>query len=215
MPRLRQVSRSDATPEVLEMYDRLFPGRDPVTEPGTATGTPGNWWTVFALVPDIFQSAVAQFGLFNSKKRVLSPYFRELAITRAGFAAGSQFVFSQHCKAARAAGVPEEKVAAIPAWASSRVFDNKDRAVLAYTDDLILADGRVQDATFTRLKEFLADEAILELTFAACTYRLHATICRALHLEYDDIAERVVEIPVPTGGPASANILEQISRSGS
>lgn len=210
VPRLRQVSRSEAPPEVLEMYNRLFGDRDPVKEPGTATGTPGNWWTVFALVPDIFNSAVAQFGMFSSKKRVLTPYQRELGLTRAGFAGGSQFVFSQHCKAARAAGVPEEKVAAIPSWGSAEVFDASDRAILAYVDDLVLADGRVSDATFARLKSLLSDEAILELTFAVCTYRLHATMCRALHLEYDDVPERVVEIAAPVG--ASADVMRQISR---
>ncbi len=212
MPRLRQVPRAEAAPEVLDMYDRLFGDRDPVAEPGTATGTPGNWWTVFALVPDIFNSALSQFGLFNSKKRQLPPYFRELALTRAGFAAGSQFVFSQHTKAARAAAIPEPKVAAISAWASSPEFDAADRAVLAYTDDLVLADGRVQDATFARLKELFSDEAILELTYVVCTYRLHATMCRALRLEYDDVDERVVEIPAPAQA-SSTNVLEQISRS--
>ncbi len=212
MPRLRQVSRTEATPEVLEMYARLFGDRDPVAEPGTATGTPGNWWTVFALVPDIFQSAVAQFGMFSSKKRQLSPYFRELALTRTGFAGGSQFVFSQHSKAARAAGVPEDKLTAIPAWGSSPVFDENDRVILAYTDDLVLADGRVQDAAFDALKALLSDEAILELTYAVCTYRLHATMCRALRLEYDDVAERIVEIPVPGAGGGSADIMRQISR---
>ena len=164
------------------MYARLFGGRDPVDSPGTATGTPGDWWTVFALVPDIFNSAVGQFGLFNSPKRVLTPYQRELALTRAGFAAGSQFVFSQHCKAARTAGVSEEKLATVPSWPSAETFDAQDRAILAYADELVLADGRVQDATFDRLKAFLPDEAILELTFAVCTYRLHATMCRALSL---------------------------------
>lgn len=211
MPRLRQVSRAEATPEVLEMYNRLFGDRDPVAQPGTATGTPGNWWTVFALVPEVFQSAVAQFGMFNSKRRQLSPYFRELALTRTGFAGGSQFVFSQHSKAARAAGVPEEKLQAIPSWASATLFDDQDRAVLAYTDDLVLADGRVQDATFERLQAFLSDEAILELTFAVCTYRLHATMCRALKLEYDDVPERIVEVPAPGEG-AAADIMSQISR---
>lgn len=211
MPRLRQVSRAEATPEVLEMYTRLFGDRDPVAQPGTATGTPGNWWTVFALVPEVFQSAVAQFGMFNSKRRKLSPYFRELALTRTGFAGGSQFVFSQHSKAARAAGVPEEKLQAIPSWASATLFDDQDRAVLAYTDDLVLADGRVQDATFERLQAFLSDEAILELTFAVCTYRLHATMCRALKLEYDDVPERIVEVPAPGEG-AAADIMSQISR---
>lgn len=214
MPRLRQVTRAEAPPEVLEMYNRLFGDRDPVAQPGTATGTPGNWWTVFALVPDIFQSAVAQFGMFNSKRRQLSPYFRELGLTRAGFAAGSQFVFSQHSKAARSAGVPDEKVAAIPSWASSPVFDENDRLVLGYTDDLVLGDGRVQDGTFERLKALLSDEAILELTYAVCTYRLHATMCRALRLEYDDVPERIVEVPAPdAAGGASTDVMSQISRS--
>ena len=49
------------------MYDRLFDDRDPVAEPGTATGTPGNWWTVFALVPDVLQHAVRGFGLYAAR----------------------------------------------------------------------------------------------------------------------------------------------------
>ena len=39
MPRLRQVSRADADSSVLPLYDALFGDRDPVKEPGTATGT--------------------------------------------------------------------------------------------------------------------------------------------------------------------------------
>ena len=40
MPRLRQVPKAEATaPIVTTMYDFLFGGRDPVAEPGTATGT--------------------------------------------------------------------------------------------------------------------------------------------------------------------------------
>lgn len=212
MPRLRQVPRSEAPPDVLEMYDRLFPGRDPVTEPGTATGTPGNWWTVFAIVPDIFNHAVAGFGMFSSTDRQLDPKYRELGLTRAGFTRGSQFVFSQHCKAARAAGLSDAQVEAIPAWQTSEAFSPEERAVLAYTDELVLADGRVQDATFEALREVLSEEAVLELTYAVASYGLHATICRALRLEYDDIAERVIEIPVPDGGGA-ADVMRDISRS--
>lgn len=210
MPRLRQVSRADATPEIQETYERLFPGRDPVTHPGTATGTPGNWWTVWAVVPDILAHAQAGFGVLSSRKRILTPYQRELGLTRAGFAGGSQFVFSQHSKAARTAGISPEKVLAIPSWASSTLFDDMERCVLAYTDELVLQDGRVQDGTFARLKEHLSDEAILELTYAVCTYKLHATISRALRLEYDDVDERIVEIAAPAD--ASQDIMSQISR---
>ena len=213
MPRLRQVPRSEAPPEVIEMYNLLFGERDPVAQPGTATGTPGDWWTVFALVPDVFRHAVAGFGLYRSPKRKLNPQLRELGQTRAGFARGSRFVFSQHCKSCRAVGLSEEKIQAIPAWQTSDVFSSAERAVLAYTDELVLQGGRVQDATFARLKEFLSDEEILEFTYITCTYELHATMCRALRLEYDNVAERIVEIAAPEG-EAARDIMRDISRPG-
>jgi len=212
MPRLRQVPRSEATPEVVEMYDMLFGDRDPVAEPGTDTGTPGNWWTVFALVPDVFRHAVAGFGLYRSRSRLLDPALRELGQTRAGYARGSQFVFSQHCKACRSVGISEERIAAIPSWASSDLFSPAERAVLAYTDDLVLASGRVSDAAFAELKRHLSDEQILEFTYVVCTYDMHATISRALRLEYDETEESVVEIPAP-GEAASSDIMGSISRS--
>jgi alkylhydroperoxidase family enzyme len=213
MPRLRQVLRSEAAPEVIEMYKLLFGERDPVTQPGTATGTPGNWWSVFALVPDVFRHAVAGFGLYRSPKRKLDPRLRELGQTRAGFARGSQFVFSQHCKSCRAIGLSEEQIQAIPAWQTSDAFSPAERAVLAYTDELVLQGGRVQDDTFHRLKQVLTDEEILELTYITCTYEMHATICRALRLEYDDVAERIVEIAAPDTA-MSRDILRDISRPG-
>lgn len=197
MPRLREVSRKDADSSVIPVYDALFGDRDPVTEPGTATGTPGNWWSVFALVPQCFAHAVAGFQFYRDKQRKISPKLRELGMTRAGYTRGSQFVFSQHCKSMRAVGFTEAQIEAIPHWQSSDLFSPLERAVLAYTDDLVLAGGRVADGTFDVLKAHLSDEEILELTYITCTYEMHATMCRALKLEYDDVPERLVEIPAP------------------
>ncbi|WP_322818813.1 carboxymuconolactone decarboxylase family protein [Tepidiforma sp.] len=211
MPRLRQVPKAEAAPEALAAYQRLFGDRDPVAEPGTATGTPGNWWTVFALVPDILVHAQDGFALLASRRRTLTPFQRELALVRTGYLGASQFVYSQHCKAARAAGIPEEKLAAIPAWQTADIFDPSERAILAYTDELVLQDGRVHDATFAALRRALPDEAILELSYAVGTYRLHATICRALRLEYDDIEERIVEVPAP-GQSGAIDVMGQIAR---
>ena len=129
MPRLRQVGRDEATPEIRALYDLLFGERDPVVEPGTETGTPGNWWTVFAIVPDVFAHAVAGFRLYRSGRRKLDPKLRELGQIRAGWARGSQFVFSQHCKAARSVGLAQEQVQAIPAWSTSDAFSPQERAV--------------------------------------------------------------------------------------
>ena len=106
-------------------------------------------------------------------------------------------MFSQHCKSLRAVGFSEEQIAAIPHWQSTDLFSPIERAVLSYTDDLVLSGGRVPDGTFAVLKEHLSDEEILELTYTTCTYELHATMCRALRLEYDDVDERLTEIAAP------------------
>ncbi len=205
MPRLRQLSRDDAPEDIRQIYDRLFGGRDPIAEPGTETGTPGNWWTVFAIVPDLFRHAVAGFQFYRSRKRKIDPRLRELGQTRAGYLRGSQFVYSQHCKAMRSVGFAEACVEAIPAWQTADCYTPLERTILAYTDDLVLCGGRVSDATFGRLQESLSDEEILEFTYITCTYDLHATMCRALRLEYDDVEERIREIPAPSGGPGAGD----------
>jgi alkylhydroperoxidase family enzyme len=200
VPRLRQVPKAEAHPTAQRLYKMLFGDRDPVQSPGTETGTPGNWWTVFALVPDCFDHAVSGFGFYRSDKRRISPKLRELGQIRAGFARGSQFVFSQHCKAARSVGFTDEQVAAIPHWQVATCFSPLERAVLAYTDCLVLQGGRVPDGVFAALKAGLSDEEILELTYVTCMYDMHAVMSRALRLEYDDVSERVVEVPAPSKG---------------
>ena len=117
MPRLRQVPKDEATaPIVTTMYEWLFEGRDPVAEPGRWDGTTGDWWTVFANSPDILDHCVKGFGLYQSPDRTLDPTLRELGQIRAGYAAASQFVYSQHAKSMRELGMPEEQITHIPAW---------------------------------------------------------------------------------------------------
>jgi alkylhydroperoxidase family enzyme len=201
--RLHAVSRGEAeAPIVLTMYEYLFGNRDPVADPGTSTGSPGDWWTAFANVPDIFEHAVQGFGIYRSPRRRLDPVLRELGQTRAGWAAGSQFVFSQHCKSLRSLGVAEEKIEAVPHWAAADCFSKLERMVLAYTDCLVYDHGRVPDALFEALREHLSDVELLELTYITALYLKHAVMSRALRTEFDDVDERVVEVPAPEGNEA-------------
>ena len=199
MPVLRQVSRGEVTSDLVNRYyDLLFgEGVDPVAKPGTATGTPGDWWTVFALVPDIFKHAVDGFALYRNPARKIGPVLRELGQTRAGWVKGSQFVFSQHCKSLRGLGVAEAKIAAIPHWQASDQFDAQERAVLAYADCLAGAAGRTPKAVIEALKTFWGDEEILEFTYITCLYDMHAVMSRALRLEFDDRDDPVVEVAAP------------------
>ena len=197
---------------VLSMYDRLFGERDPVAEPGTATGTPGDWWTVFANSPDVMEHACRGFALYASPGRKIGPKLRELGQTRAGYLVGSQFVFSQHCKSCRAIGFSEEKIEALKSWQVSDLFSPKERALLAYTDALVLAHGRVSDGVFDALREHLDDESIMEFTYITMMYSMHAVISRALRLEFDDRDDPIVEIAAPEEYQAE-NLGQQIGYS--
>jgi len=199
MPRLRQLPREEVkAPSILAQYDRLFgPTRDPITEPGTKTGSPGNWWTVLAAVPGVVDHVVQSVEFYTHPDRKLRPALRELGQMRAGWLNGSKFVYSQHCKAARACGVSEEKIAAISSWQVAECFDEQERTLLAYTDYLVDQRGRVPDAVFAKLRRLFSDEEIIELTYVTCLYDLHSVLSRALRLEFDDFDDPVVEVPVP------------------
>ena len=210
MPRLKEAGREANNPYANTIFDIVFGDRDPVKEPGTATGTPGNWWTVFNIVPDAFHHTTEGFRFYRDENRKIDPKLRELGQIRAGFAVGSQFVFSQHCKASRDVGLTEEQIQAIPHWSSANCFSDVERCVLAYTDALVLQRGRVPEALFDQLKSHLSDEEILEFTYITCTYMMHAIMSRALRLEYDDVDERVVEIAAPDG--ASADVMSMVDQ---
>jgi alkylhydroperoxidase family enzyme len=203
MPRLREVPRGEVSdPYILKLYETLFGARDPVAEPGTATGTPGNWWTVFAQVPDAFRHTTEGFGFYRSPRRLLDPVLRELGQLRAGWLVGSRFVYSQHMKAARFAGLSDEKAEAVRHWQVAECFTPLQRAVLAYTDALVLQHGRMDETLFAALRAHLSEPEIIELTYVTCTYMMHGVMSRALRLEYDDVDDPVTEVPAPEGATA-------------
>ncbi len=50
------------------------------------------------------------------------------------------------------------------------------------------------------LQAHLTDEEIIELTYITALYLMHAVMSKALRTEYDDVDERMVEVPPPEGG---------------
>ena len=209
MPAIKPVPRKDITNKtILAYFNHLFgPDRDPIDDPGTATGSPGDWWSVFANSEEVFEHAVAGFKLYRSPNIKLDPVLRELGQTRVGWAIGSQFVFSQHCKMLRALGLSDDKIKAVAHWQISDLFDDKERAVLAYADCLATAHGRTPVDVTEKLKTFLSDEEIMEFTYIISMYVMHAIMSRALKTEFDDRPEAIVEVDAPEGAN-SADFLQ-------
>ncbi|HXR34634.1 MAG TPA: carboxymuconolactone decarboxylase family protein [Candidatus Binataceae bacterium] len=195
--RVKEVTLAEATPEIRTIYRQVFGERDPVAQPGTATGARGDYWTTLALVPDIYKLSSEQVFALLQPNRKLDPRYRELAILRTGIVGDCKFEYSQHLKVSRSIGISQDKLDAIKSWATSGKFDEKECAVMAAADELI---GRnlVEDATFAALKRHFSDEQIVELFYVITTYRMHGMMIRALHLEFDnDTTSRMQEVPAP------------------
>jgi alkylhydroperoxidase family enzyme len=200
MPSLDQVSRADVTDDFTrQMYDFMFGDRDPVAEPGAVGGTTGDWWTVMAQSPAALRLAVRGFRLYREEVGIRADH-RELGQIRAGWVVGSQFVFSQHCKACRSAGLSDEKIAAIPSWQTADCFDHTERLLLAYADCLASQHGRVPEQLMAQLRDVFSDKDILEFTYTTTMYVMHAIMSRALRLEFDDRDDPVVEVEDTEGG---------------
>lgn len=114
----------------------------------------------------------------------LDSRLRELAILRVGHLAGARYEWTQHVAVARRVGVPDTQIEALPDWPSSDRFTDNERAVLQYTDE-VAENIRVSDDTFGRIKSFLSDEQIVELTTAIGFYGAVSRILEALQVELE------------------------------
>jgi len=189
---LKSARFEDLPADILERLAPLFPAEGGDSK-GSLTGTPGNWWTIWGRVPGILRAFIA----FDYRTSPVDPKMRELALLRTGYARGSQFVYSQHCKAARRVGLEDRKIADAAFWTISDAYTPGERALLAFVDGQILEGGRVHDRVMAAMKVHYSEEEILVLAYLTNMYNLHAITTKALRMEYDDVPERVVEIPVP------------------
>ena len=99
---------------------------------------------------------------------VLDPCLRELAITRVGILLGAEYEVVAHKRLGRDVGIPENQIMALEEGASSDSFNEVEKALLAYTDDLVANPGA--GATFETIASHLNAEEMVELTLAITFY---------------------------------------------
>ncbi len=113
---------------------------------------------------------------------------REIVIIRLGFLVESAYVLRQHVpRLAAGEGMTEAECEALRDWRGSDLFDERERAALAYVDAMTLAIA-VPDDVFAPLKAHFSDRRIVELTVMIGAYISHSRVLRALEidLETDD-----------------------------
>ena len=95
---------------------------------------------------------------------------RELMILRTAVVMRSEYEWVQHVAMARAAGVQEDKIQAIAAWQSSRLFEPVERAALMLADGMLT--GHVTDAVHDELARHFTDAERVELILTAGFYTM-------------------------------------------
>ena len=115
--------------------------------------------------------------------------YRELMIVRTLQVEGGDYEFALHTHMATSCGVSPAQIEALPHWQKSNLFDEKAKAILAFSDQMDTRQG-VDDATYAKLSSLFTPRQIVELTLTGGWYIGHSHESRALHLPADSDLEK-------------------------
>ena len=111
------------------------------------------------------------------------PLLRDLVRIRASQINGCAYCIDMHTKDARAAGVSEQRLYALPAWRETPFFTERERAALAFTESVtLMASGHVPTDDYEAVAEqFNEDEigALLSLIVAINAWNAIGVTTRA------------------------------------
>ena len=173
MARVDLLNKEQAAPETREMFQKMEDKGFRVL----------NVFKAMAQCPKIgyYFLRLGNSILFEGS---VSPTLRELAILRVGHINQAKYEWTHHVAIALRVGVREEQIGALHDWKNSGNFNEQERAVLQYTDE-VTQNIRVKDDTFAAVRRFLKEEGIVELTTTIGYYGMVCRILEALQVELE------------------------------
>ena len=106
----------------------------------------------------------------------------ELVILRTAEIVGSDYEINQHKPLMKMCGYSEAQIAALASWRASPLFDDRQRAVLGYVEQMAHG-GDVDDATFAALSALFTPQEIVEITYTVGSYYANGLLTKALRIE--------------------------------
>jgi alkylhydroperoxidase family enzyme len=173
MARLTYLSEASASPEFQNTYKQT-------RERG---GKVLNLFKIMSHSPEVGYQFL-RLGNSILLKGVLPKKLRELAILRVGNLNSADYEWTQHVSIALRVGVRQSQIDALPYWRNSPEFDEQEKAVLNYTDEVTLRI-RAQDDTFAALRSFFNEEEVVELTTVIGYYGMVCRILESLQVELE------------------------------
>ena len=87
-------------------------------------------------------------------------------------------------------GVPDEKILALDEYATSPLYDERERAALEYAERMTRSEQDVDDELFSRLRRFFDEDSLVELTAIIAWENSSSKFNRALRVPSQHLWKR-------------------------
>ncbi len=106
-----------------------------------------------------------QRALVDTSRTVstIDPQLKALLEVRVSQLNGCAYCLDMHAHEARQLGVPQQRLDCLVAWHESGLFDDAERAALAWADGLTTLDGDLEDR-FEELASHFDEDEVVDIT---------------------------------------------------
>jgi AhpD family alkylhydroperoxidase len=117
--------------------------------------------------PAAYQAMFALEKYLSTSK--LDPILLELIKMRTSQINGCAFCLNMHSADARKKGETEQRLYVLPAWRETKLFTEKEQAVLALTEEVTLITNHVSDATYNKAASLFDANELAQIIMAIVT----------------------------------------------
>jgi alkylhydroperoxidase family enzyme len=123
-------------------------------------------------------------------KAKLDPKLREIAILRTAKVSRSVYEWTQHVPMAKHVGVTDAQVAAMDNWQGASCFNELERKVLRFTDE-VAGNVKASREALEALKKDLGPAEIVELILSIGFWGMVARLLETTEVDLEDFAGKV------------------------
>jgi uncharacterized peroxidase-related enzyme len=193
MSRISRMQRSEVTPDIAALFDKIFAQR----------GNVPNMFRVMAHRPEIFATMQAHFAAVLSTGTV-STKLKELIIVRTSQVNVTPYCLASHTILARGLGWSDDQLAHLADWPQRDDFTPAEKAALRLAETVTRNAHEVTDEQFAELRNFYSEAEIVELLCAIGLFNYFNRFNNALKMEPTRAGEGGRAAPEPE--PAAATV---------
>jgi uncharacterized peroxidase-related enzyme len=175
MARIHLVSTEEASPEVLEIYEKALRGK------------PGNAQKALAHRPEMLKNFLSFYATVG---RSLDRKLYELIYIRVSLINGCHYCTQHHVSASKRVGLNGDDWTALKAGDYSR-YSEKERTALTYAEKLTRSPYEVNDADFVPLHKEFSDPEIVDIHLLTGLVNLTNRFTDPLGLEVEFPEEKI------------------------